>query len=89
MAIAFPLTVGFKYAINSDINVFAELGYRFTNTDYLDDVSTNYADPTLFPTLPDGSPSPEYLLQTEVMRPALVLAKKVVSVEIVCRKMLM
>jgi len=63
MAIAFPLTVGFKYAINSDINVFAELGYRFTNTDYLDDVSTNYADPTLFPTLPDGSPSPEYLLQ--------------------------
>ena len=63
MAIAFPLTVGFKYAINSDINVFAEVGYRFTNTDYLDDVSTNYADPTLFPTLPDGSPSPEYLLQ--------------------------
>jgi len=63
MAISFPLTVGFKYAINSDINVFAEVGYRFTNTDYLDDVSTNYADPTLFPTLPDGSPSPEYLLQ--------------------------
>lgn len=63
MAMCFPLTVGFKYAINSDINVFAEIGYRFTNTDYLDDVSTNYADPNLFPTLPGGAPSPEYLLQ--------------------------
>lgn len=63
MAVCFPLTVGFKYAINSDINIFAELGYRFTNTDYLDDVSTTYADPNLFPTLPGGAPSPEYLLQ--------------------------
>jgi len=63
MALCFPLTVGFKYAINSDINVFAEVGYRFTNTDYLDDVSTTYADPNSFPALPDGSPSPEYLLQ--------------------------
>ncbi|MEP6847157.1 MAG: DUF6089 family protein [Panacibacter sp.] len=63
MGVSFPLTVGFKYSINSDINVFAELGYRFTNTDYIDDVSTTYADPNSFPALPDGSPSPEFLLQ--------------------------
>lgn len=62
-AISFPLCVGFKYSLNENINLFAELGYRFTNTDYLDDVSTNYADPASFATLPDGSPSPEYLLQ--------------------------
>lgn len=63
MGVSFPLTVGFKYSINSSINVFGEIGYRFTNSDYIDDVSTNYADPNSFAPLPDGSPSPEYLLQ--------------------------
>jgi Domain of unknown function (DUF6089) len=63
MGVSFPLTVGFKYSINSSINVFGEIGYRFTNTDYIDDVSTTYADPLSFPVLPDGSPSPEFLLQ--------------------------
>ena len=43
MAICFPLTVGLKYAITDRINVFGEVGYRFTTTDYLDDVSTTYA----------------------------------------------
>ncbi|WP_231401945.1 DUF6089 family protein [Panacibacter microcysteis] len=62
-AMSFPLTVGFKYAFSENFNVFAEVGYRFTNTDYLDDVSTTYADPNSFATLPDGSPSVEYLLQ--------------------------
>jgi len=63
MAIAFPFGVGIKYSINDRINIGFEVVYRFTNTDYLDDVSTNYADPNSFATLPDGSPSPEYLLQ--------------------------
>jgi Domain of unknown function (DUF6089) len=67
MALCFPLTVGFKYAINENLNVFGEIGYRFTNTDYLDDVSTTYAGPEAFPAIPqpDGSliASPAYLLQ--------------------------
>ncbi len=67
MAVCFPLTVGFKYAINENFNIFAEVGYRFTNTDYLDDVSTTYAGAQAFPGLPlaDGSiaPSPAFLLQ--------------------------
>ena len=63
MGVSFPLSVGFKYSINENFNVFAEVAYRFTNTDYLDDVSTTYADPISFATLPDGSPSVEYLLQ--------------------------
>src|SRR5205809_2484864 len=67
MALCFPLTVGFKYAINENLNLFGEIGYRFTNTDYLDDVSTTYAGPEAFPAIPqpDGSliPSPAYLLQ--------------------------
>ncbi|MFT4153877.1 DUF6089 family protein [Parafilimonas sp.] len=50
MALCFPLTLGFKYSINENMNVFAEVGYRFTNTDYLDDVSTTYAGPDAFMT---------------------------------------
>jgi len=34
LGVSFPLTVGFKYSINSSINVFGEIGYRFTTTDY-------------------------------------------------------
>ena len=34
-----PLTLGVKYALSEQFNVFAELMYRFTNTDHLDDVS--------------------------------------------------
>lgn len=43
LAAVFPLTFGFKYAVTEHLNVFTEFGYRFTTTDYLDDVSTTYA----------------------------------------------
>jgi len=62
IAISIPFTLGAKYALNAKTNVFAELTYRFTSTDYLDDVSGSYA-PDAFPPLPDGSPSPGFLLQ--------------------------
>jgi hypothetical protein len=62
MAIAFPFGVGLKYSINERINVGFEVVYRFANTDYLDDVSTTYVDPALFPLNPDGSYSSAYLL---------------------------
>jgi len=35
---------GVKYALSDDITLGFELGYRKTNTDYLDDVSANYVD---------------------------------------------
>lgn len=67
MALCVPLTLGFKYSINESMNVFAEVGYRFTNTDYLDDVSSNYAGPDAFVlTHADGSQEidyPAYYLQ--------------------------
>jgi hypothetical protein len=62
LALSIPFTLGLKYALSAKTNFFAELTYRFTNTDYLDDVSGLYA-PDAFPTLPDGSPSPAFLLQ--------------------------
>lgn len=61
MAICIPFTVGVKYSINENVNVFAEIGYRFTNTDYLDDVSKNYAGADAFVlTHPDGTQEVEY-----------------------------
>ena len=64
MAFSVPLGVGFKYCINESINVGFEIVHRVTGTDYLDDVSKTYVDdPSLvFPPLPDGSPSPAFLL---------------------------
>jgi len=62
MAVAFPFGVGVKYSINDRINIGFEVVYRFTNTDYLDDVSTTYVDPSLYPPNPDGSLNTAYLL---------------------------
>ncbi len=61
MAVCFPLSVGFKYNYSPSLNFFAEAGYRFTNTDYLDDVSTTYA-PDAFSATPTGDPSIAQLL---------------------------
>ncbi len=63
MGISFPFGVGVKYALNERINVGFEVGYRFTNTDYLDDVSKTYVGADKFPTQPDGTPSIAQLLQ--------------------------
>lgn len=62
MALAIPLGAGFKYSINERINLGFEVVYRFTNTDYLDDVSKTYVNPSDFPLNPDGSLSTTYLL---------------------------
>jgi hypothetical protein len=63
IAISIPFTIGLKYALNARTNVFGELIYRFTNTDFLDDVSGQTYAPDAFAPLPDGSPSPAFLLQ--------------------------
>ena len=60
-AICFPFSVGMKYNISSKINVFGEVGYRFTTTDYLDDVSLTFT-PDAFQALPNGQPSTAMLL---------------------------
>ena len=57
MGVCIPIAVGFKYNVSDTMNVFAEVGYRFTTSDYIDDVSTTYA-PDAFQPLPNGKPSP-------------------------------
>lgn len=40
-----PLNLGVKAKLNEFMNLTLDLGYRFTFTDYLDDVSQNYGGP--------------------------------------------
>jgi len=61
-ATCFPVGMGVKYSINPSINLSFEASYRFTSTDYLDDVSTTYAGANAFPSV-NGQPSISYLLQ--------------------------
>lgn len=62
MAVCIPVAVGFKYNVSDNVNVFAEVGYRFTTSDYIDDVSFTYPGNDVFPTLPNGQASPAMLL---------------------------
>jgi len=63
IAIYIPLGLGYKYNLNPNMNIGFEVVYRFTTTDYLDDVSKTYAGINNFPTLPNGDPSVAALLQ--------------------------
>ena len=47
-AICFPVGIGAKFNINNKMNIGLEAVYRFTTTDYLDDVSTTYAGAAAF-----------------------------------------
>jgi opacity protein-like surface antigen len=41
---AIPVGGGVKFSLSENIRVGAEVGLRVTNTDYIDDLSTNYVD---------------------------------------------
>jgi Domain of unknown function (DUF6089) len=55
MALCIPLGVGAKFNISEKINFSLEVGYRFTGTDYLDDVSTTYIGASRFTPLSAAS----------------------------------
>ncbi|MEO7989062.1 MAG: DUF6089 family protein [Chryseolinea sp.] len=48
LQIAIPGGIGVRFRINEVIDVAAEFGFRYTFTDYLDDVSKNYVDLNTF-----------------------------------------
>ncbi|MEO6405272.1 MAG: DUF6089 family protein [Ferruginibacter sp.] len=62
MSLCIPFGVGIKYNLTEKLNFSIEACHRFTNTDYLDDVSTTYAGADKFPDGPNG-PSTARLLQ--------------------------
>lgn len=42
--LAIPIGVGARFKLNDVMDLWAEVGFRYTFTDYLDDVSRNYVD---------------------------------------------
>jgi hypothetical protein len=57
MSLGIPFGIGVKYALNARINLGFEVVHRFTNTDYIDDVSTTFVEPEVFQPNPDFPPS--------------------------------
>lgn len=53
-ALVVPVGFGIKYAISSKVNLSFEVNYRFTTTDYLDDVSKTYIGIDKFPSVSGG-----------------------------------
>lgn len=62
-AFCFPLGMGLKYCLSKKINLSFEVTHRFTNTDYIDDVSTTYIGASRFPSNSDGTASLAKILQ--------------------------
>ena len=46
--INFPLGVGLRYELSNTLNIRGEFVYRILTTDYLDDVSTQFIDPSVY-----------------------------------------
>jgi len=66
-----PFGGGLKLAVNEDIFVRLEAGFRKTFTDYLDDVSTTYVDgPTLLAN--NGSKAVELAFRGDELKPGLI-----------------
>jgi len=54
-SMAIPMGLNMKYVINKKWSIGLEYGFRYTMSDYLDDVSTSYADPALVLAEVDGN----------------------------------
>lgn len=48
LQVAVPFGAGARFRINEVLDFWADIGFRYTFTDYLDDVSKNYVDVTRF-----------------------------------------
>ncbi|MCB0735953.1 MAG: outer membrane beta-barrel protein [Bacteroidetes bacterium] len=68
---SFPIGLGFKKTLTDQMTFGLEVTYRFTLTDYLDDVSKAYADPALLA----GSPYPETTIALADRTPELGLER--------------
>ena len=60
-----PLGLGIKYELSSLVNMRGEFVYRKLSTDYLDDVSRSYIDPTLYSNYFSGAKLENALLMND------------------------
>lgn len=72
--INFPLGAGVRYDVSSSLTLRAELVYRLLLTDYLDDVSTKYIEPAVFPNYLSGQKLAQALLLNDRHKPGAVTA---------------
>ncbi len=65
----FPVGIGGRYDLSPLVNIRAELVYRFLQTDYLDDVSGRYIDPSVFAKYLSGTQLTQALLLNDRHKP--------------------
>lgn len=53
--VAVPMGGGFKFALNKNLTAGVEFNWHWMFTDYFDDVSTNYVDPSILASGADGA----------------------------------
>lgn len=67
--INFPIGIGARYDLSPVINIRAEFVYRILMTDYLDDVSGRYIDPSVFAQYLSGAQLTDALLLNDRAKP--------------------
>ncbi|HEV8083685.1 MAG TPA: hypothetical protein VGP55_10805, partial [Chitinophagaceae bacterium] len=72
--ICFPLGLGARYDISPLLNIKAEITTRILQTDYLDDVSGRYIDPSVFSNYFTGAKLTEALLLNDRHKPGATTA---------------
>ncbi len=72
--ICFPLGIGARYDISSLVNVKAEIVTRILQTDYLDDVSGRYIDPSVYSNHFTGTKLTQALLLNDRHKPGATTA---------------
>lgn len=63
--VAVPVGIGLNYMLDKDLGIGFEYGVRYTFTDYMDDASTTYVDPSAFASNPIAAyfhnPNPDWI----------------------------
>ncbi len=72
--INFPVGIGARYDLSPLLNLRAEMVYRILQTDYLDDVSGRYIDPSVFANHFSGTQLNEAILLNDRHKPGAVTA---------------
>ena len=72
--INFPVGMGARYDLSPLVNIRAEMVYRFLQTDYLDDISGTYIEPSVFANHLTGTQLKQALLLHDRHKPGAVTA---------------
>lgn len=67
--INFPVGIGARYDLSPVLNLRAEIVYRFLTTDYLDDVSGRYIEPSVFANYLSGTKLTQAILLNDRHKP--------------------